>query len=273
MALLGLASPAGSGMPDYEVAGHANMAPVVDTRYRTITGFRGRELSVDGAVEASDPDGDDVRYRLVKNDGFVGLEIDPDTGDLSCRKPQAGSYDVTVGASDGVEEAVADVGIKIQKPTVTNASWYGTGRRGDPKPTFYLSKLDDFTYRGENIWDYFCAMPATGGNRHGTITYIDKHGEQRTAAVPNGMIGEKVLVRVPSTGKSAVLVVADTGPDQRVHPDRKIDISAHAAGQLGFRGDGVARVEIFRMPRSYPVGPVSDEEAFRQRLLGLYSDN
>lgn len=113
----------------------------------------------------------------------------------------------------------------------TTASYYGRGSRRDPKPALHLRRLDD-TY-GNSVWDYFCAMP----NRKG------------------GLIGKKVRVDIPSKRKSVVLVVADDGPDQRVHPNRKIDISHHAAGYLGFRRDGLAKVRISFVPKYEKIGP------------------
>ncbi len=123
-----------------------------------------------------------------------------------------------------------------EKPDlVTIASYYGKGTKRDPKPHRNLSRLDD-TY-GASVWNYFCAMP----NRHGEL------------------IGKKVRVNVPSKKRSAILVVADNGPNQKIHPDRRIDISYHAAGYLGFRREGVARVEVEFVQKNEKIGPAEYE--------------
>ncbi len=111
-----------------------------------------------------------------------------------------------------------------------NASFYGRGSRRDPKPRT-LRKLDD--RYGDAVWEWFCAMP------------------------DSSLYGKPVLVVNRNNGKAAVVAVADFGPDQRVHPDRKIDNSYYVAGELGYRRDGIAPAEIYVLQGRARLGRIS----------------
>ncbi len=71
-----------------------------------------------GTVEASDPDGDDLAFAIVTNSGDL-FEIAATTGSLSLKEGKsldfntAASHAITVGVSDGEEEASAQITINV----------------------------------------------------------------------------------------------------------------------------------------------------------------
>ena len=62
-----------------------------------------------------------------------------------------------------------------------------------------------------------------------------------TAAHPTLPFGTRVAVTNLENGRTVVVTINDRGPFK---PDRIIDVSRKAAGQLGFLGQGLARVRV-----------------------------
>ncbi len=135
--------------------------------------------------------------------------------------------------------------VNVERAVVGMASYYGKGTRGDPKPSRALRKFDDVY--GPKAWSYFCAMPDTK------------------------IRGRLVLTVNKKNRKAAVVVVADYGPNQRVHPERKIDNSDHVAGDLGYREDGLAPSVNYVVKGRVPLGKVKnykfDSESKKLKLV------
>jgi rare lipoprotein A len=66
------------------------------------------------------------------------------------------------------------------------------------------------------------------------------HGEQMTAAHRSLPFGTRLRVRRVDNGKYVIVRINDRGP---FHKGRIVDLSVHAARQLGMTG-GLARVEV-----------------------------
>jgi rare lipoprotein A len=64
---------------------------------------------------------------------------------------------------------------------------------------------------------------------------------QLTAAHPTLPFGTRVAVTNLENGRTVVVTINDRGPFK---PDRVIDVSRKAAGQLGFLGQGLTRVRV-----------------------------
>ena len=64
---------------------------------------------------------------------------------------------------------------------------------------------------------------------------------QLTAAHPTLPFGTRVAVTNLENGRTVIVTINDRGPFK---PDRVIDVSRKAAGQLGFLGQGLARVRV-----------------------------
>lgn len=82
-----------------------------------------------------------------------------------------------------------------------------------------------------------------GKNFHGRTTASGEKFDMNgmTAAHRTLPFGTKVRVTNLSNGRSVVLTINDRGPKLK---SREIDVSRRAAGQLGFRRKGKARVRI-----------------------------
>lgn len=64
---------------------------------------------------------------------------------------------------------------------------------------------------------------------------------QLTAAHPTLPFGTRVAVTNLENGRTVIVTINDRGPFK---PNRVIDVSRKAAGQLGFLGQGLARVRV-----------------------------
>ncbi|MBI5347306.1 MAG: hypothetical protein HZB66_01710 [Candidatus Aenigmarchaeota archaeon] len=120
--------------------------------------------------------------------------------------------------------------VNVERVVGGIASYYGKGTRSDPKPISALRRFDDFY--GSRAWNYFCAMPDTK------------------------IRGRPVLTVNRKNGMAAVVVVADYGPNQRVHPERKIDNSDHVAKELEYKRDGVVPSKNYVIKGKIPLGPI-----------------
>ncbi len=84
--------------------------------------------------------------------------------------------------------------------------------------------------------------PGFHGRRTASRSIYDQNG--LTAAHRTLPFGTRVLVTVPSTGRSVTVTVTDRGPFVK---GRILDLSRGAAVRLGIVHRGVAYVELFRL--------------------------
>lgn len=124
--------------------------------------------------------------------------------------------------------------------TVPVADAMDTRSGKDPKT------LADFHQTGKASW--------YGGGFHGKETASGTPFNQHalTAAHRSLPLGTEVLVTNMDNGKSITVTINDRGPYVR---GRIIDLSRRAARDLGFVGDGLAKVAITMPPPAENVPP------------------
>lgn len=112
-------------------------------------------------------------------------------------------------------------------PTASVPSYPGPG-----EPAAHLSQYDVV---GVASW--------YGKPYHGRRTASGEiyNMNQLTAAHPTLPFGTRVAVTNLENGRTVIVTINDRGPFK---PNRVIDVSRKAAGQLGFLGQGLARVRV-----------------------------
>ena len=103
-----------------------------------------------------------------------------------------------------------------------------------PSPPHVL-KPDVFVQEGMASW----YGKAFHGRRTASGTAFDQNG--MTAAHPSLPFGTRLRVTNLSNRRSTIVIINDRGP---FVGDRIIDLSYGAAKELGFTGDGIARVRL-----------------------------
>lgn len=108
--------------------------------------------------------------------------------------------------------------------------------------TPHYSTLD----RSSTDWSQYDAVGVAswyGRPYHGRRTASGEiyNMNQLTAAHPTLPFGTRVAVTNLENGRTVIVTINDRGP---FRPDRVIDVSRKAAGQLGFLGQGLTRVRV-----------------------------
>jgi hypothetical protein len=86
-----------------------------------------------------------------------------------------------------------------------------------------------------------------GPGFHGRKTKSGAIFDQENAlmvAHPYCPMGTRLSVTNPKTGKKIAVKVVDKGPNQKTHPDRKLDLSRAAAESIDVKNAGVAYVTV-----------------------------
>lgn len=124
----------------------------------------------------------------------------------------------------------------------------------------YVPQTAPIGYKAEGIASWY------GSQFHGRLT---ANGEvfdsaSLSAAHPTLPLPSYVRVTNATNGRSIVVRVNDRGP---FHRGRLMDVSKKTAEMLGFRGTGMARIQV-----EY-VGPASLEGSDDRKLLATYREN
>lgn len=148
----------------------------------------------------------------------------------------------------GVWAAMAAMALLLQAcgtvdPQITETSASLPPASGSPsyssssKPATDLSQADLSKYDTVGVASWY------GKPYHGRRTASGKvyNMNQLTAAHPTLPFGTRVAVTNLENGRTVIVTINDRGPFK---PNRIIDVSRKAAGQLGFLNQGLTRVRV-----------------------------